>query len=270
VDSSESLTATFVMNSLEIALTTFLLIFGAACAGFLCQRVLPSHHLSEQSKSAVHLGAGLIGTLSALILGLLVSSTKESYDQAGNLVNEMCAGYAHADRLLANYGPEAAPLRNMLRSSLEHAFSLVWPEECGKEGRPTLNDQTSSKMVLETLSDRLSLLKPSDAVQQRIQNDTLRLLDDMIQKRWLLQEVVYGGGITWILLVIPVLFIAFITFVYALYAPRNPTVVGVLLCTSVCIAVAVFLIGELSTPFQGVLKISSKPVCLVLQRLGAD
>ena len=65
------------MSSYQIALFTFLLIFGAASIGFLFQRILPPQHLSEQSKGAVHLGAGLIASLAALILGLLVSSTRK-------------------------------------------------------------------------------------------------------------------------------------------------------------------------------------------------
>ncbi len=258
------------MSSLAIASVTFLLIFGAAFVGFLCQKFLPSHHLSDHSRGAVHLGAGLIATLAALILGLLVSSTKGSYDQAGSLVNEMCAGYAHADRLLSNYGPQAAPLRGMLYESLEHGRRLVWPEEFGMSDHPALNELSSAKMMLETIYARVSMLDTSNASQRQIQGDTLRVLDDMIQKRWLLQEVVFGGGISWILLVIPVFFIAFITLVYALYAPRNPTVVAAMICTSLCIAIAVFLISELSSPLQGVLKISSKPVHVVLGQMGKN
>ena len=257
------------MNSYQIASFTFLLIFGAASIGFLLQRILPPQHLSEESKGAVHLGAGLIATLAALILGLLVSSTKGSYDQAGSLINETCASFAHADRLLANYGTDAEPIRGMLRGSLERAHLIVWPEELGADSHPTLNDRASAKMQLENVYSSVSLLKPSNPNQQQLQTDSLRILDDMIQKRWLLQEVVYGGGISWILLVIPVLFIAFITLVYALYAPRNWTVTVVLFCTSLCIAIAVFLISELSSPLQGMLKLSSKPIHVVLDQMGS-
>lgn len=113
-------------------------------------------------------------------------------------------------------------------------------------------------------------LKPSGTRQQQLQTDTLHELNDIIQRRWLLQEIVYGGGISWILLVIPVVFIAFITFIYALYAPRNPTVVASLVSSSLCIAIAVFLISELASPLQGVLKISSKPVHVALGQMGGE
>lgn len=257
------------MNSTGIALVTFLLLFGSAIAGFLLQGILPPHHLSEQSKGAVHLGAGMIATLAALILGLLVSSTKGSYDQVASLVNEMCASYAHADRLLANYGPEAAPCREKLLQSLATAHSLVWPEETRNAKSPGPGDRSPAKMVLEECYDLTAQLKPSGTRQQQLQADTLHEINDIIQKRWLLHEIVYGGGISWLLLVIPVVFIAFITFVYALYAPRNPTVVAAIMSSSLCIAVAVFLISELASPLQGVLKISSRPVHLALDQMGA-
>jgi hypothetical protein len=256
------------MNSIESATLTFVLIFGAASAGFIFQKRLPSHHLSDQSKAAAHLGAGLIATLAALILGLLVSSTKGSYDQTGSLVNEIAASFEHADRLLANYGAEAVPLRGLLRQSLETAHSLVWPEESGLGKNATLNDPSSSKMVLESVYNGICLLKPSNPNQQQLQTDSIHLIDDIIQKRWLLQEIVYGGGISSILLVIPVLFVAFITFVYALYAPRNTTVVAAMLSSSICIAISIFLISELASPLKGVLKISSKPVHVALQHMG--
>lgn len=260
------------MNSLEIASITFLILSGAATAGFLGQKVLPDNHLSEQSRGAVHLGAGLIATLAALILGLLVSSTKGSYDQAANLVNEMSASYEHADRLLANYGTDAAgvdaaTIRITLRQSLEHGLSLVWPEETGSKP-VALGYRSESRMLLENVYNRVALLKDSNLGQQHLQDDALKALDEIIQKRWLLQEVVLGGGISWILLVIPVLFIAFITFVYALYAPRNPTVAAVIFCSSLCIAVAVFLISDLASPLKGTLKISSKPVHVALDQMG--
>jgi hypothetical protein len=258
------------MNPQQIALLTFALIFGAALAGFVIQRLLPPHHLSEDSKGAVHLGAGLIGTLAALILGLLVSSSKGTYDQAGGLLNEMSASYEHADRLLANYGGEAEPIRALLRQSAEKMLRIIWPEETEQGKVAGLPERATTKMDLEDVYNRTSLLKPGNPNQEHLQTDAMRLMDDIIQKRWMLQEVVLGGGISFVLLVIPVLFIAFITLIYAVYAPRNTTVTFVLFCCAACIAIAVFLISELSSPLQGTLKVSSRPLHIALDQMGKD
>jgi len=262
------------MHSQHIALLTFALIFGAALTGFVIQKLLPPHHLSDHSKGAVHLGAGLIGTLAALILGLLVSSSKGTYDQAGGLLNEMSASYVHADRLLANYGGEAAPIREQLRHSAEKMLWIIWPDETSRVGEAGtaagLPERAATKMDLESVYNRTSLLKPGNANQEHLQADAMHLMDDIIQKRWMLQEVVLGSGISVILLVIPVLFIAFITLIYAVYAPRNTTVTFVLFCCAACIAIAVFLISELSSPLQGALKVSSRPVHIALDQMGRD
>ena len=254
------------MQAYQIAALSFLGIFGGALAGFLIQGFLPHHHLSGESKGAVHLGAGLIATLAALILGLLVSSTKATYDETESLVNEMSASYAHVDRLLANYGAEAAPIRPVLRGSLEKMLNIIWPEE-SKSGEKS---PLQTRMELEHVDRRISLLNATDQYQQELKSNALHLVDDIIQKRWLLQEIVMGGGISFILLVFPVLFIAFITLIYALYAPRNLTVAAALLCCSLCIAIAVFLISELSSPLQGTLKISSKPLQIAIDQMGME
>ena len=254
------------MNSYQVAVVTFLAISGGASLGFLIQGLVPSHHLSSESKSAVHLGAGLIGTLAALILGLLVSSSKDSYDKTGTFISEMAAGYGHVDRLLANYGPESRPIRSMLRHSLETMHQIVWPEELSQKEHSPI----PTRMVLENVYNQTSMLKPGNKNQQQIQNDSLRLMDDMIQKRWLMQEIAMGGGISDILLISPVIFIAFITFIYALYAPRNMTVILALLSCSLCIAISVFLINELASPLNGVLKVSSKPVHIALDQMGME
>jgi hypothetical protein len=254
------------MYSYQIAAITFLVIFGGASAGFLIQRLLPNHHLSSESRSTVHLAAGLIGTLAALILGLMVSSSKDTHDKTGAFISEMSAGYVHVDRLLANYGQEAAYIRPILRKSLEKMHGIIWAEEV-QRGETSL---LPTRMELENAYNNTAILEPRNQKQRQLQSDALRLMDDMIQKRWVIQEVVMGGSISSILLISPVIFIAFITFIYALYAPRNLTVVLALLCCSLCIAIAVFLISELSSPLKGALKVSSKPVHLALDQMGRE
>jgi len=42
--------------------------------------VLPENHLSADTKDTVKLAMGLVATMTALVLGLLVASAKGSYD----------------------------------------------------------------------------------------------------------------------------------------------------------------------------------------------
>jgi len=103
------------MSSLTISLVAFAFIFGGALAGMILRPSLPDHHLSAESKEVVKLGMGLVGTMAALILGLLVASAKTSFDAQSSELTQASANIVVLDRVLAQYGPETREVRELLR-----------------------------------------------------------------------------------------------------------------------------------------------------------
>lgn len=79
----------------------------------------PQDHLSADSKDAVKLAMGLVATMTALVLGLLVSSAKDGYDTKRSEVIQLAANVTFLDRSLALYGPEAADARSELGALVE-------------------------------------------------------------------------------------------------------------------------------------------------------
>ena len=69
------------MKDLLISLLVFALIFGGAPVGMAVRPLLSDHQLHSDSRDVVKLTAGLIGTLTALVLGLLIASAKTTFDQ---------------------------------------------------------------------------------------------------------------------------------------------------------------------------------------------
>jgi len=65
---------------MAITWITFACVFGGALLGMLLRRLVPEHHLDADSRNVVNLGMALIATMSALVLGLLIASAKNSYD----------------------------------------------------------------------------------------------------------------------------------------------------------------------------------------------
>ena len=109
-----------------IAAILFVCLVGASLLGRRIRRYLPENHLSAHSKDAVKLAMGLVATMTALVLGLLVSSAKGTYDTARSEVIQMAAKVAFLDRVLALYGHETAEARGELRTVVADAARRIW------------------------------------------------------------------------------------------------------------------------------------------------
>ena len=70
---------------------------------------------------------GLVATMAALVLGLLVATAKDSYDEQKSGLNEIAANLILIDSALALYGPEALPARHRLRGIVADGLKKIWP-----------------------------------------------------------------------------------------------------------------------------------------------
>src|SRR2546426_5086759 len=114
------------MSSTITAAIVFACLFGAGLLGMCIRAALPEHHLTTDTKDAVRIGMGLVATMAALVLGLLVASTKGAYDTQKGEVTQMAAKIVFLDRVLANYGSESAESRDLLRRSVGSAIHPIW------------------------------------------------------------------------------------------------------------------------------------------------
>ena len=244
------------MNSYLIALIAFLCIFGGAMTGFFVQRFLPSHHLSKESLDSVKLGAGLIATMAALILGLLVSSSKGTYDRVNGLINEAAANTINLNQTLKNYGPEADPLRQVLIDRVIKIRNDIWPEDSKATTKCSVAFKQES--TISGLIKMITTLKSESPEALQLKNIALSLAADLNRERWQI-TVESTSKLPPPLVVIPIFWITFLTFIYGIFSPRNGTVILVLLFCSISIAGAIYLICEMSMPLDGSIKIPSQP-----------
>src|SRR4029450_6600740 len=120
------------MNTTLTSLVVFGCLVGAGVIGITIRGLLPQAHLSSETKDAVKVAMGLVATMSALVLGLLVSSAKSSYDIQRTEVIQMGAKGEFLDRVLTAYGPEAAGVRAQVRDMLEQSIQQIWPGAFGQ------------------------------------------------------------------------------------------------------------------------------------------
>jgi hypothetical protein len=250
------------MSSFAISLMVFAFVFGGALFGMFLRSVLPEHHLSDSSKDVVKLGMGLVATMSALVLSLLISSAKNSFDAQSAEVTEASARIILLDRTLALYGPETKELRGLLRSSIANTFERLWPKDGAKAfglDEPSLG--------MESLYLRVQGLTPKSDAQRAIQTQALNMMLSLGQMRWLMYEQ-QSSSISMPLLIVLVSWVTTLSISFGIFAPYNGTVIASLLVTSMSVAAAIFLILEMYKPWGGLIHISSAPMRVALAHLG--
>ncbi len=250
------------MSSLAISAIVLSCVFGATLLGMALRQVLPEHHLSDDSKDTVKLGIGLIGTMGALVLGLMVSSAKNSYDTQKGELTQMSAKIIVLDRTLALYGPEAKEARELLRVAVERIFATIWPDD-GVSAAQLYPRSVQAEPFLEQIQG----LTPNNENQRRLQAQALGLATEVGQMRWLLYQQA-GRSFPTAFLVVVTLWFAVIFLGFGLFAPANPTVIITLLLCSLSLACAVLLVLELDRPFDGLIQISREPLIRALANLG--
>src|SRR5439155_2980559 len=223
---------------------------------------LPQNHLSAESKDVVRMGMGLVSTMAALVLGLLVSSAKSFYDAQSTELTQVSAKVILLDRLLAHYGPETKEARDLLRRTVADGIDKVWPQERAQPSR--LGAPPASH---EDLIAKIQALSPKDDRQRSIQIQALSTVMDLTQTRWLMYEQ-EASSVSKPILVILIFWLTAIFISFGLFAPPNATVMTALFVAGLAVSGAIFLILEMYAPFGGLIEISSAPLRATVTQLG--
>ena len=242
------------MNTLALSCLIFVLTLGGILLGALLRRALPEHHLSEDSQDVVRLGVGLIATIAALVLGLLIAAAKTSFDTQSTQITQITADIILLDNLLAEYGPEARPIREQMRSIISPLADRLWREKQASTTAPFEFSATGEKAYLA-----IQALSPQNDLQRSLQARAAQVSTDLVQTRLVLFAE-SSNVIPTPFLVILVLWIVIIFASFSLFADLNLTVFTCLSLFALSASCAIFLILELSQPFSCLMMISSEPL----------
>jgi hypothetical protein len=242
------------MSAAVLSGIIFLLTLGGILLGALLRHTLPKHHLSEDAQDVVRLGVGLIATIAALVLGLLIAAAKGSFDTQDTQVKQITADLILLDNILAQYGPQARPIREQMRGTIGPFADQLWREKQVGVAAPFETNAAAEKVYLD-----IQGLSPQNDLQRSLQSRAAQLSNDLAQARLLL--FVESDSL------IPAPFLAILAFwlviifaSFSLFSPLNVTVFTCLSLFALSAACAIFLILELSKPFTGLLTISSAPL----------
>ena len=249
--------------------TSFTTVIASACllaavlSGLWARRFLLEHHLTKDSKDTVKLALGLVATMSALLLGLLVNSAKTSYDTTRTQVMQKAAKYALLDRILAIYGPQAAQVRGELPALIEESMRRTWPDGADIQKQSMHVTEMGNSFYVGLLR-----LEAHDDAERTLKSQAVSLTVELGQINSLMQAE-STTSISTPMLVVLVIWLVIIFFGFSLYAPKkNATAALALIASALCVAGSLLLILELDRPFDGILQISSEPMWNVLRQCG--
>lgn len=249
------------MSPIATSLIVFACVFGGALFGMILRAVVPAHHFDEETNDVVKLGMGLLVTMTALILGLLIASAKTSYDTQKMEVAELSARIISLDRTLARYGSETKEIRNLMLGETARAIDRAWPKN--RAGAPQIKPSESGEVYYEKLLE----LSPKDDTQRYQKAQALSLATDIRHMRWLMFAQ-RGSSFSMLFLVAVVSWLTIIFISLGLFAPRNTTVIVTLFVCGLAVSGAILMILELDTPFEGLLQISPDQLRSTLMILG--
>ena len=252
-------------NPLLIGLIVYAVLLAGAFAGWKLRDRLPAHFLTEETKSLVNMSTAIVATISALVLGLLISNANTMFTRLSGDVTALSAEILRLDRILTRYGSAAGEARETLREYAENKAADLFPDH--PVDVRLANPATYQH--LQELQDMLLALKPDNSRDKWWLAQAMILTAKIGDARWLMaQEVGEGTPKAFVGLLVVWLVLLFASF--GLFAPHNNIAALVLALSALAVAGAVAMFLELEQGFGQVIRISPEPMQKMVRSLQVD
>jgi len=242
------------MKPLALSIIIFSFVLGGIFLGMLLRRALPRKHLSKDAQDVVRLGIGLIATIAGLVLGLLIAAAKSSFDTKSGQATKITADIILLDALLAQYGPDAQPIRKQMRGTIGPLVERIWRDSEVATAAPFAANPAAEQVYLE-----IQAMSPSNNLQRALQARAAQVSTDVTQLRLLL-FVEANNSIPAPFLGVLVFWLIIIFASFSLFSDMNATLFIALCTFALSASAAIYLILELDDPFTGLMSISSGPL----------
>jgi hypothetical protein len=253
-----------VMFALAVSGIAFFCAMGAAMLGMWLSPRLPADHVNDDAEEIAKMVLAILGTLTALVLGLLIASAKSSLDGKIDQLKQSAARTVELDRTLAQYGPETKEMRDRLQKIAESRVRWMWP---GHDVTAEMEEKSISRgRGVETIQRELLNLTPRDDAQRWFKATALDISNDIAEARWMgLLNI--SGSIQTPFLVVLIFWLTAIFASLGIFSPRNAHMVATLAVCALSISGAIFLIVEMDRPFSGFIQVPITAVAPALNEL---
>lgn len=250
-------------SPLIIAILFFATVMAGAVAGWSLRKRLPKDHLTEETKSVVSVSMAVVATISALVLGLLISNANTAFSALGGEVTALSAGIIRLDNILRRYGSETEPARQLLREFVERKTADLFPEDTADVDL----SNAATYELLQRLEDSMLSLQPANERDKWWLEQAMTLAGKIGDIGWLMAQQA-GQGTPKAFVVLLAFWLTSLFASFGLFGPPNrTTLVFVVLC-ALAAAGAIGMILELEKGFGGMVHVSPLPMRQALKALG--
>jgi hypothetical protein len=256
------------MSPEKFALFVALAVFAAGTVGLILQRVLPEKFTTGGPRDMIGAVVGLLTLLSALVLGLLIWTAYGVYAGQNLAVQTLAAKVLQLDLALADYGPDATPVRLGVRQNLGKTIEDIW----GANESDTSFVAKNFAAAVESLRNRdkaLADLHPSTDAQKQALAAATSTVAAIGQSR-LQMSFGLSDPVSYPLILMVVGWATFLFCGYGLMSKGNPMSIAAGAIGAVAVASAVYLILDLSDPYSGLFRASPAPLEQVLAVMGKE
>jgi hypothetical protein len=256
------------MSPEKFALCVAAAVFAGGALGLILQRVLPEKFTTGGPRDMIGAVVGLLTLLSALVLGLVIWTAYGVYAGQNLAVQTLAAKVLQLDLALADYGPDATPLRLQIRQNVGKTIDEIW----GANESDTSFVAKNFSAAVESLRNRdkaLAELHPSTDGEKQALAVASSTVDAIGQAR-LQMSFALSNPVSYPLILMVVGWATFLFCGYGLMSKGNPMSIAAGAVGAIAVASAVYLILDLSDPYSGLFRASSAPLDQVLAIIGKE
>jgi len=231
-------------------LVTFVSLVAGLSLGMVLRARLPGHQLSQETREVVRVGAGLLATLAAVVISLMIASAKSSYDIQDAHFRQLAAYLVETDQLLAQYGPQGSDVRRLMRESVPAAIDRIWREKA----MATQNTAFTANSLAEQIRTAIDALSPQNDAQRALKARIVQASDEIARTRLLMYADADKPILTPFFLIL-IFWLTVIFTSFGLSVEPGAVAGAALLVFALSVSSALFLVADLSQPFAGMMQI---------------
>ncbi|WP_245480357.1 DUF4239 domain-containing protein [Neorhizobium sp. NCHU2750] len=198
--------------------------------------------------------ANIFVVMTSLVFGLMINSSKNTFESLDSNVHAYATQLILFDRSLRFYGDGADNVRQGLAVYLQHAIA-----DPSRADDAVQHRRNEAEQRLTEVANELNLVAAADPARQALLDDLRQQYRRIVEKRWMIVEQeagliprpVIGMLVAWLILI-------FASFGYR--APKNTVIFIVFNVASLLMATSIYLVLDMDSPFTGLVQISDAPL----------